>query len=75
MNTGDKRYSIIIKEFVIEETPTKQEWVKGGLIEPSESGYGYTPQITTKEKVERTIYIQNIDKLYLPNVIKAINDL
>ena len=71
-----KRYKITIEEEQYEEALTSQQWLKGGSGQVSEDGeYGYTPQIKTQKKVNRTVFSQNLDDLNLTAVIKAVNGI
>lgn len=73
----NKRYKIVITEFTEEEVYIKKTYEKGCGDNPSDPGgnWGYTPQGKEMSAVERKVYVQDLEELDIPAVIKAVNKI
>jgi hypothetical protein len=72
MNEAKKRYEIVVVEQVIETVIKGNEW-KPTRTDACE--YGHTPEIQVHEVVTRKLYTQDVDKLDLAAVIRAVNGM
>lgn len=68
-----KRYKIVITEFTQETEIRGKEWAKVNDI--PDTNYEYTPEIEKVVNVQREVLVQNVEKLNLIEVIKAINGI
>jgi len=72
----DKRYRISVTEEVVEERVIPRKWERGADQSGArEDGYGYAPEIMTKDYVTRTIYERNTDSLNIVELIKAVEGM
>lgn len=72
----NKRFQIVIKEQSIEERPAGVDWERGAGDKPEDKdNWGYTPEITKKKEIERTVFTQDVEELDLKSVIKAVNGI
>jgi len=68
-----KRFKIVITEFTQEKVVKGRRWERVNDI--PETNYAYTPEIEVTEDVSREVLVQNVERLDLVQVIKAINGI
>lgn len=69
-------FQVIIKEIKTEEVKSREyeKIADSGNEEDDGAKYGYVDNVETQER-EKEVYSQNVEKLDLQKVIKAINDI